>query len=198
MNSSSRSRRPASPPIGKVLAEAGASIDRFLASGVAQLGPKLGPINWQFMPTKTFDPADFEAFLALLPNSIDGLALRHAVEARHDSFRTPEFLALARRFGVAIVVAGDSDYPQIADPTASFVYARIMGTSESEQLGYSDANLDIWAERAKIWSAGGTPEGLASVGPPLPAKPRDVFLYVISGYKARNPAAAMALIERTR
>ncbi len=182
----------------RVLAEAGASIDRFFASGLMELGPKLGPINWQFMPTKTFDPADFEAFLALLPRSIDGFALRHAVEPRHDSFRTPEFLSLARRFRVAIVVAGDSDYPQIADPTASFVYARIMGTSESEKRGYSDANLDTWAERAKIWSAGGTPEGLASVGPAPPAKPRDVFLYVISGYKARNPAAAMALIERTR
>ena len=90
--------------------------------------------------------------------------MRHAVEARHDSFRTPEFLSLARKFGVAIVAAGDSDYPQIADPTASFVYARIMGTSETEQRGYSDADLDSWAERAKIWSAGGTPEGLAGMG----------------------------------
>lgn len=182
----------------RVLAEAGASIDRFFASGVLELGPKLGPINWQFMPTKTFDPADFEAFLALLPRSIDGVALRHAVEARHDSFLTPEFLSLARKFDVAIVVAGDSEYPQIADPTASFVYARIMGTSENEQRGYSDADLDAWAERAKIWSAGGTPEGVSCVRPAPTAKPRDVFLYVISGYKARNPAAAMALIERTR
>ena len=82
MNSCSRSRRPASPPIGEVLAEAGASIDRFLASGrTRNLGAKLGPINWQFLSTKAFDPVDFEAFLALLPNSIDGLALRHAVEA---------------------------------------------------------------------------------------------------------------------
>lgn len=182
----------------RVLAEASASIDRFFASGVLELGPKLGPINWQFMPTKRFDPVDFEAFLVLLPGSIEGVALRHAIEARHDSFQTPEFLSLARKVGAAIVVAGDSDYPQIADPTASFVYSRIMGTSESERQGYSEADLDSWAERAKIWSTGGTPEGLASVGPAPPAKPRDVFLYVISGYKARNPAAAMALIERTR
>ncbi|WP_296708426.1 DUF72 domain-containing protein [Rhodoblastus sp.] len=182
----------------RVLAEAGASIERFFASGVMELGRKLGPINWQFMPTKTFDPVDFEAFLGLLPQSIDGVALRHVVEPRHDSFRTPDFVALAQKFGVAIVVAGDSAYPQIADPTASFIYARIMGSSESEELGYSDADLDIWAERAKIWSAGGAPEGLDYVGPAPPAKSRDVFLYVISGHKARNPLAAMALIERTR
>jgi uncharacterized protein YecE (DUF72 family) len=134
----------------RALAEAGASIDRFFASGVMELGRKLGPINWQFMPTKTFDPVDFAAFLALLPQSIDGVALRHVVEPRHDSFRTPDFLTLARRFRVAIVVAGDSAYPQIADPTASFVYARIMGSRESEALGYSEADLDIRAERAKI------------------------------------------------
>jgi uncharacterized protein YecE (DUF72 family) len=182
----------------RALAEAGASIDRFVASGVTELGRKLGPINWQFMPTKKFDPVDFEAFLALLPQSIDGVTLRHVVEPRHDSFRTPEFLALARKFGIAIVVAGDSVHPQIADPTASFVYARIMGSSESEELGYSDADLDIWAERAKIWSAGGAPEGLDYVGAAPAAEPRDVFLYVISGHKARNPLAAQALIERTR
>jgi uncharacterized protein YecE (DUF72 family) len=182
----------------RVLAEAGASIDRFFASGVMELGRKLGPINWQFMPTKKFDPADFEAFLGLLPQSIEGIALRHVVEPRHDSFRTPDFLALARKFGVAIVVAGDSAYPQIADPTASFIYARIMGSSESEELGYSDGDLDIWAERARIWSTGGAPEGLDYVGAPPPSTPRDVFLYMISGHKARNPLAAMALIERTR
>jgi uncharacterized protein YecE (DUF72 family) len=182
----------------RALAEAGASIDRFFGSGVTELGRKLGPINWQFMPTKKFDPVDFEAFLTLLPQSIGGVALRHVVEPRHDSFRTPEFVSLARKFGAAIVVAGDSAYPQIADPTASFVYARIMGSSESEELGYSDADLDIWAERAKIWSEGGAPEGLDYVGAAPPAEPRDVFLYVISGHKARNPLAAQALIQRTR
>jgi uncharacterized protein YecE (DUF72 family) len=182
----------------RTLAEAGASIERFIASGVMELRHKLGPINWQFMATKKFDPTDFEAFLELLPQSIDGVALRHVVEPRHDSFQTPEFLALARKFRVGIVVAGDSNYPQIADPTTSFVYARIMGSRESEERGYSDVDLDKWAERAKIWSAGGTPEGLATIGAAPPVEPRDVFLYVISGHKARNPLAALALIERTR
>jgi uncharacterized protein YecE (DUF72 family) len=182
----------------KKLGEAGASVERFLASGISELGRKLGPINWQFMATKKFDPEDFEAFLALLPPSLDGLALRHAVEVRHDSFRTTEFVALARKFGVAIVVAGDSAFPQIADPTAPFIYARVMGTAEDEALGYAPAQLDLWAKRAKDWAAGGCPDGLAYVDATSRGKARDVFLYVISGAKARNPAAATALIERTR
>ncbi len=181
----------------RVLAEAGASVERFIASGILELREKLGPINWQFMATKRFEPADFEAFLRLLPHSHEGRALRHAVEVRHDSFRHPDFIAMARAHGVAIVTAGDSEHPQIADATAPFVYARIMGTREGEPLGYSTADLDAWAKRARRWAAGGRPADLAHVGDdPAPAAPRDVFLYVISGYKERNPHAAMALIER--
>ncbi len=120
----------------RVLAEAGASIERFFASGVMELKHKLGPINWQFMATKKFDPVDFEGFLKLLPRSVEGKAIRHAVEVRHDSFRSPEFIALAREYGIAVVIAGDCDFPQIADITAPFVYTRIMGTCEAEQKGY--------------------------------------------------------------
>ena len=116
---------------------------------------------------------------------------------RNESFRTPEFIALAREHRVAVVVAGDSEYPQIADATAPFVYARIMGTRESEPAGYSNSALDLWAKRAKTWAAGGSPPDLKVVAPLQPDKGgRDVFLYVISGAKERNPAAAMALIER--
>jgi uncharacterized protein YecE (DUF72 family) len=95
-------------------------------------------------------------------------------------------------------MAGDAEYPQIADVTAPFVYARIMGTTETEEHGYSAAALDQWASRAKTWAAGGSPQDLATVAPaPKPdTAGRDVFLYVISGHKERNPAAAMALIER--
>src|SRR6202043_1655996 len=85
----------------RVLAEAGPSIERFFASGVTQLKEKLGPINWQFMPTKKFDSDHFEAFLKLLPRDIDGRAIRHVGEVRHASFRVPEFVALLRRYGVA-------------------------------------------------------------------------------------------------
>jgi uncharacterized protein YecE (DUF72 family) len=181
----------------RVLAEAGESIERFVTGGIAELREKLGPINWQFAPTKRFDPDDFAAFLALLPKSVDGLALRHAVEVRHDSFRSPDFIALLREHAVAVVVAGDSPYPQIADVTAPFVYARIMGTSAGEALGYATAALDAWAERARAWAAGSAPGDLDTVSPHVAApQGRDVFLYVISGHKVVNPAAAMALVER--
>ena len=164
----------------KVLADAGESIEKFVMSGLLELKDKLGPINWQFMGTKKFDPEDFGAFLNLLPKSVEGRSLRHAVEVRHESFQTPEFYDMARRHDVAIVHAGDSKFPEIGQATAPFAYVRIMGTREDEPQGYSEAELDAWAERAKGWAAEG----------------RDVFLYVISGAKQHNPAAAMALMER--
>jgi len=180
-----------------VLAEAGGSITRFFNSGVTELKKKLGPVNWQFLPTKKFDAADFEAFLALLPREIAGRPLRHAVEVRHESFRTPEFVALARKYAVAVVMAGDSSYPQIADVTAPFVYARIMGTKATEAKGYSEASLERWAERAHAWASGSMPEGLEYVEARTGKdQPRDVFLYVISGYKVHNPAAAVSLIQQ--
>jgi len=183
----------------RVLAEAGESIERFVAGGIAELRDKLGPINWQFPPTKRFEPDDFGAFLDLLPKSIDGRPLRHAVEVRHESFHAAEFVALARKKSVAIVVAGDSEYPQIADPTASFVYARIMGTTEKAKAGYPPAALARWARRAEIWADGGAPDDLPLLTKPPAAPPgREVFLYVISGFKTRNPAAAMALIEQLK
>jgi len=182
----------------RVLAEAGPSVEKFLTSGLTELGHKLGPINWQFMPTKPFDPADFEAFLRLLPKELDGVRLRHAVEVRHDSFRSPDFVALLREYGVAAITSADSDYTQIADVTAPFVYARIMGTQEAEPKGYPESGLERWVTAARRWAEGHVPEGLETVGPPAKVEPRDVFLYVISGAKLRNPAAAMELIARTK
>jgi len=181
----------------KALADAGGTIARFLASGVMELKEKLGPINWQFLPTKPFDAEDFAAFLKLLPQESAGQKLRHVVEVRHDSFRSADFIALAREHAVAVAIAGDSQYPQIADATAPFVYARIMGTTAAEKSGYSDELLDLWAARAHTWAGGGAPQGLAYVGPHAKkGKPRDVYLYVIGGHKERNPAAAMSLIAR--
>jgi uncharacterized protein YecE (DUF72 family) len=181
----------------RVLAEAGESIERFFNSGVMELKDKLGPINWQFMATKSFDPADFESFLKLLPKHVDGRAIQHAVEVRHPSFKNPDFIALARAYSVAVVIAADSDYPQIADVTAPFVYVRVMGTKETQKHGYPDKALDLWVERARNWAAGGAPEGLDILTKHPEAKAgRDVFFYVISGFKTHNPAAAMALIER--
>jgi uncharacterized protein YecE (DUF72 family) len=164
----------------RVLAEAGESIGWFVDSGIAELGDALGPINWQFAATKKLDLEDFAAFLGLLPKEVGGRRLRHALEVRHPSFDDPDLLALAAAHGAAVIVAGDSDYPRIEAPTADFVYARIMGTTAGEAAGYSEAALDAWAAWAKAQAADG----------------RDAFLYVISGEKALNPAAAMALSER--
>jgi uncharacterized protein YecE (DUF72 family) len=183
----------------RVLAEAGSSIERFFKSGVMELKNKLGPINWQFATTKQLDLGDFEMFLKLLPTSVEGRKIHHAVEVRHESFQKSDFIALAKSHGVAIVLAADGEYPQIADATAPFVYARIMGTTEKEKLGYSKADLDVWASRAKAWAEGKKASGLKSVvskvATPLP---RDVYLFVISGYKEKNPTAAMALIDRVK
>ena len=180
----------------RVLAESGPSVEKFLESGVTRLKEKLGPINWQFMATKKFDGADFEAFLRLLPKRHDGAALRHAVEVRHESFASAEFVTLCRKYDVAIVFAADSEFPLISDITADFIYARLMGTTEKEKLGYSKAELHKWAERARDWAAGASPPArLGLLAKPAPKKKRDVFFFFISGAKARNPAAAMEIIQ---
>jgi len=182
----------------RILAEAGGSIEKFLASGIARLKKKLGPLNWQFMATKKFDAADFGAFLKLLPKSHEGVALRHAVEVRHESFACADFVDLCRAHKVAIILAGDSEFPAIADVTADFVYARIMGTAAKEKLGYPKSALAKWAGRAESWAAGGAPKDLRLLTNPAPAKKRDVFVFVISAAKEKNPAAAMALIENLK
>ena len=148
----------------RVLAEAGESIERFVASGIDELGPKLGPIVWQFATSKSFDAADFEAFLKLLPARIGALPLRHAIEVRHPSFMCAEYLALARRHGVATVYADSDDYPSFADVTADFVYARLMRCEASCETGYAGPSLDAWAAHAHRWRSGGAPDGLAAAG----------------------------------
>jgi uncharacterized protein YecE (DUF72 family) len=179
--------------IKRLLGESGESVRRFIHSGIAELGDKLGPIVWQFAPTKRFDAADFEAFLQLLPAQVDGLALRHALDVRHASFRCPEYLALARRHGAATVFTESDDYPPIADPTGDFIYSRIMRTQADQLLGCAPEVFPQLAEAARTWAAGGEPEGLPRIEPPQPATPRDVFVFFISGAKERAPHAAMAL-----
>jgi uncharacterized protein YecE (DUF72 family) len=159
---------------------------------------KLGPINWQFMPTKKFDPADFEGFLKLLPKSHDGHALRHVVEVRHDSFKVPEFVDLVRGYGVAVVYTDKPDFPSIPDVTAPFVYARLQNASEDEETGYSAEAIAKWAQRAKLWAKGGEPDDLGRVGSPAPqaADGRDVFIFMINGFKPKAPTAAKTLIGK--
>ncbi len=180
----------------KLLAEGGESIQRFVGQGIVELGDRLGPILWQFMATKKFDATDFGAFLKLLPDRQDGVKLRHAVQVRHESFAVPEFVALCRAAGVAIVYAQSDGYPGLADITADFVYARLETAVEAEPLGYAEAELDQWADAAKLWTKGGAPAGLPYVADAAPVAPRETFLFFISGAKERNPAAAQALIAR--
>ncbi|HWM83238.1 MAG TPA: DUF72 domain-containing protein, partial [Pseudolabrys sp.] len=158
----------------RVLSEAGDSISRFINSGIAELGTKLGPLLWQFAPTKAFDEADFGGFLELLPATIDGVPLRHVVEVRHESFCTPAFLALLRRFRIPVVFSEHATYPAIADLTGDFVYARLQKGKDAVATGYPPKALDAWAERAQLWAKGGEPKDLSRVAPETKAagKPR--------------------------
>jgi uncharacterized protein YecE (DUF72 family) len=180
------------------LAEAGDSIDRFFASGVLELGDRLGPVLWQFAPTKKFNPGDFAGFLQHLPQAIDGRRIRHVVEVRHASFRTPEFVALLRKFSIPVVFEHET-YPAIADVTGDFVYARLQKGEDSVATGYTPDALDAWATCAHAWAQGSEPDlpRVDGGNPPAP-KARDVFVYVVHEGKVRAPAAAMALIERLK
>ena len=181
----------------KVLGEGGPSVAKFFDQGIAELGEKLGPIVWQFAATKKFEADDFTAFLDLLPQKLDGQKLRHALEVRHESFRCPEFVDLARQHGAAIVYADHDEYPEIADLTADFVYARLQRSQDEIATGYDDAALDEWARVARSWSEGHAPQGLNYASARQAAVPgRDVYVYFIGSAKHRNPAAAMTLAER--
>ena len=163
----------------KLLAEAGESVGRFLNQGITELGDRLGPILWQFMATKKFDAEDFAGFLRLLPEQLNGIRLRHALEVRHESFVDPAFFALAKEHNAAIVFADSDKFPEIEEPTADFTYARLQRCVEEVSTGYDGPALDRWAERAKGWQKRG-----------------DVFVFFISGAKVRAPAAAQALQQR--
>jgi len=184
----------------RILRDGAESIDRFINQGLSELGPKLGPILWQFAGTKQFDPEDMAGFLEMLPKQVDGVPLRHAIEPRHESFRTGAFVELARKANAAIVFADADKHPQFADLTADFTYARLQNAREDQPTGYSPSELDRWAETAKGWAAGRAPEGYAYIEPPASSVsgPRDAFVFMINGAKVRAPAGAMALIERLR
>ncbi len=169
----------------KVLAEGGESVARFMGQGLTELGSRLGPIFWQLMHFKAFDPVDFAAFLELLPRELDGRPLRHAIEVRHASFADPRFYDLCRARGVAIVLLDHPDYPLIDEPTADFAYARLIRGQDDIETGYPSEDLDAWAQRLRPIASG-------DAGRPA----RDGFAFFINAGKVRAPAAAMALAER--
>ena len=182
----------------RVLREAGDSITRFLDSGVTELGDHLGPLLWQFAPTKKLDAADFGGFLELLPGKFDGRPLRHVIEVRHDSFATPEFIALLRQFAMPVVFTDHAKYPNIADVTGDFLYARLQRGKDTVSAAYPAPEIARWAARLHRWARGEAPDDLPRVSPAAIGKiaPRDVFAYVIHEGKIRAPAGAMALIEK--
>jgi uncharacterized protein YecE (DUF72 family) len=182
----------------KVLADTGGFIKRFLASGLAELGDKLGPVLWQFAPFKPFDRDDFAGFLDHLPGELDGLKLNHVVEARHGSFRDPAFVTLLRDSGVTASFTDAETWPNIADLTGDVVYARLQRGNDALAAAYPPKELDAWAGRARVWATGGTPKDLPLVDAAhrSDGKPRDVFVYFIHEGKLKAPAAATALIER--
>lgn len=165
----------------KRLADAGPSIERFFSQGMAELGTKLGPINWQFMPAKKFDAEDFGAFLALLPKEVGGLPLRHAVDVRHRSFVNEDFVRLARTHQVAIVHTESEAFPEFDDATAGFTYARLLTTQSEAEHGLEPRALSACARKIRAW-----------------AKQGDVFAYFIAGAKERNPAAARTLLAKLK
>ena len=182
----------------KLLADTGNFIKRFLASGLAELGDKLGPVLWQFAPFKKFDADDFPRFLDHLPRDLDGLKLNHVIEARHASFATPEFVKLMRDTGTSVAFTDAESWPSIADITGDVVYARLQRGDDKLPAAYPPKALDAWAKRAEVWAKGGVPKDLSLVDTARThaTKPRDTFIYFIHEGKLHAPAAAMALIER--
>jgi uncharacterized protein YecE (DUF72 family) len=164
------------------LSEGAEGIGNFFAQGFAALGPKLGPILWQFAPRRVFDRDDLAGFIDLLPEKLDGIALRHAIEPRHESFRDERFFELCRARNIAVVFEDSDDYPCMEADTADFAYARLQRMREEVPTGYDDAALDAFAERARRWAQDG----------------RDAYIFMINGAKVRAPAAALALQERLR
>jgi uncharacterized protein YecE (DUF72 family) len=180
----------------KELAGAGAGIERFIGSGITELGAKLGPLLWQFEPWRHFDAADIGAFLDLLPEEAGGLRLRHVLEVRHRSFKDEEFLELMRKRRAAVVMVDDAKHPMLADITADLVYVRLRQCEAAVETGYTTKALKSWAERARLWAEGSAAPDLERVESKVaaPKIPRDVFVYFINGAKQRAPAAARALL----
>jgi uncharacterized protein YecE (DUF72 family) len=164
------------------LSTAAPFMERFFASGMAELGPRLGPIVWQFAGSLKFDEANVAAFLEALPKHLGNLPLRHVLEVRSRSFADPAFAGLMEKHGAAIARVEDDKVPLFEAVTADFVYARLRQCRDDESTGYSPDALDAIAERFQAHAKEG----------------RDCFLYFINGAKVRAPHAAMALIERLK
>lgn len=194
----------------------------FFASGLLALKEKLGPILWQFPPSFRFDAVLFEDFLKLLPQKSEAAAklaqnrdammdgrdyfdvdqnrpVRHAVEIRNKSFENPDFVALLRKYNVALVIADSAGkWPYKEDITADFTYLRLHGAEKLYASGYTDVALDNWAARIAAWSKGEQPKDahLISDDAPKPRKSRDVYCYFDNDIKVKAPFDARKLLRR--
>ena len=201
------------------LKNAGPALANFFASGVLRLDRKLGPILWQLPPNFAFDARKLAAFFALLPRDTDAAArlarkhnaklksrawlraatkrkIRHALEVRHDSFLTPEFIALLRKHDIALVCADTVEWPLLMDVTSDFVYCRLHGSHELYASGYDSRALGIWAKRIRSWAEGSEVAGPhASPSRPRRRKSRDVYVYFDNDAKVRAPFDALALMK---
>jgi len=195
------------------------ALANFFASGIANLGVKLGPILWPLPPVFRFRPDVLEPFLAMLPRDTDQAAalarrrnekvkgrarlafgpsrpLRHALEIRHESFVNEAFVDLLRRQRVALVVADTAGkWPLAFDVTADFAYIRLHGDEVLYVSGYSDVALGRWAQRIAAWSEGGVPADARCIASRRPARcaGRDVFCYFDNDAKVMAPRDAQAL-----
>ena len=184
------------------LAEAVEGLSGFFAQGFAALGPKLGPILWQFASRRKFDRDDVAGFIDLLPNDVEGIPLRHAIEIRHTSFCDPSFIELLREHQIALVIAETAKrFPMMHDITADFVYMRLHGDKELYRSGYSDRALERWAKRISAWHRGSelrSTQKISKHKPPT-SKPRDVYCYFDNtDVKLRAPVDAQTLIRKLR
>jgi len=192
------------------------------ASGVFNLHEKLGPFLWQFPPSFRFDPERMEYFLSLLPHDTQAALefarkreprmqgrsrlaidknrkLRHAVEIRHRSFVDDGFVALLRKYQVALVVADTAGkWPYREDVTADFMYLRLHGEQELYTSGYTEAALDRWAARIRAWSTGSEPQDAKRISSAAPSAhtSRDVYCYFDNDIKVKAPFDAKRLIEK--
>ena len=166
----------------KDLGTAAEGITRFVGSGLAQLGDKLGPLVWQFMPTKRFAADEVDAFLKLLPREVEGRPLRHVLDVRHESFATEEYLALLARHGCTTVYTDSPKFPSIPHARSELAYLRLMRSEADCVTGYAPSELQRWVRGAREWTE-------------LKAG-NEAFVFFINGAKERAPAAAMEFLKQ--
>ena len=203
------------------LKEVATPLANFFASGPLELGGKLGPFLWQLPPSLRYDRGRLEEFFNLLPRDSDAAfamasghderlagraslaapaacrPLRHALEVRHASFETEEFVELLRAHRIGLVVADAAGkWPMIEDVTADFMYVRLHGAEELYVSGYTPEALDLWARKVAGWSAGRTPRQTRRLAAPAARQARDVFVFFDNDAKVFAPYDAIGLAER--